>query len=135
MKNNYLPKLGWIVLLLSCQQNKLDGKIRKIQLERIAYACDCADWARPEDIEKYNGSDTLEKLNVYIEPADSSLILPDTLGYSSDIIEFTGQYYKEMGFPKGYKSEEMPDKARIFRYTKYRIIKSNYREYHDLFTN
>ena len=124
MRNSHLVKLGWISLLFSCQQNKLDGKVQKIQLEYIAWACDCANWALPNDIEKYHDhGDTLSELCVFIEPADSSLILPNGVGASMNVIEFTGQFYKIKGFPKGYKSAEMPDKARVFRYTKYRLIR------------
>jgi len=55
--------------------------------------------------------------------------LPDTLGFTGDIVQFTGQYYLNKGFPKGYRRTEEPvDKAKVFRYTAYKIIKSNYRE-------
>ena len=67
--------------------------------------------------------------SIFLEPADSSLLLPDTLGYSADIIKFTGQFYTEKGYPKNYpRSEQDPEPSRVFRYTNYKVIRSNYRD-------
>lgn len=118
--------------LISCSTNSLDEKTQTIELSYIAWGSDCANWATRDDIKKYNDSgDTLADLSIFIEPADNSLILPDTLGYNGDLIQFTGQFYKSKGFPKGYSSNEMPDKSRVFRYTKYKVIESNYKHTKD----
>jgi len=93
-------------------------------MERVVFACDCADWVRLNDFSKPNYADSA----IFIEPADSTLKLSDTLGYSMDIIRFTGQFYKHKGYPKDYYSIENPDKARVFRYTNFKVINSNYRE-------
>src|SRR6188508_2513966 len=115
------------ITLISCSTNSLEEKIQTIELSYIAWGCDCANWATIADIKKYNDSgDSLADLSVFIEPVGDSLILPDTLGYNGDRIQFTGQFYKSKGFPKGYSSNEMPDKSRVFRYTKYKVIESNY---------
>jgi hypothetical protein len=91
-------------------------------------ACECANWTAVDAIEEYKNED-LSLHCVFIEPADSSLILPDTLGYNGDIVQFTGQYYIDKGFPKDYiKSEQQVDKAKVFRYSSYKIVKSNYRQ-------
>ena len=128
----YLSTTTIILLLLSCstKSNKLDTKVQTIELHYITWACECANWATASDIEKYsdNVGDTLADLSMFIEPADSSIILPDTISYNGDIVRFTGQFYNDKGFPKNFKSDHRPDKARVFRYTKYQIIKSNYRE-------
>jgi len=83
-----------------------------------------------EDITKYQNErgDSLADHCIYVEPSDSSLNLPDTIGYLNDVVRFTGQFYEKKGFPKGYRSIEMPDKARVFRYTHYEIVQSNYRK-------
>ena len=108
----------------------LEDTIRSLDLEYIAWACACANWATPSDIDRYNDSGKLEDHSIFVEPADSTLILPDTLGYSADIIKFTGQFYKEKGYPKNYERTEEPvSKARVFRYMKYQVIRSNYRDY------
>ena len=115
-------------LLISCS-NRLDEKEQSIELSYIAWACDCANWTTQGDIQKYaDDADALAERSIFIEPADKSLTLPDTLGYSMDVIKFTGHFYKKKGFPKDYSSQENPDKARVFRYTKYQVIKSNYQE-------
>jgi hypothetical protein len=93
------------------------------------WACECANWATQDVITKYQDTGKLSDHCVFIEPADTSLILPDTLGYSGDIVQFTGQYYIDKGYPKDYvKGEQQVDKAQVFRYTSFKIIKSNYRQ-------
>jgi hypothetical protein len=117
-----------IPFLSSCSNfnaDKLEGKEQTLELEYIAWACDCANWAKPEDIDKYSDEDTLVVLSVFIEPAQKSLTLPDTLGYNGDIIKFTGQFYKDKGFPKDYESYEEPEEAKVFRYAKYEVVRHN----------
>jgi len=109
----------------------LEDTSRVLDLTYIAWACECANWAMEADIKKTQ--DDLDKLadkSVFIEPVDSSLELPDTLGYSGDLIRFTGRFYKDKGYPKMYPKTEMQvDKAKVFRYTKYQVLKSNYRDF------
>ena len=94
------------------------------------WSCQCANWATLDDINKYQDTGKLSDHCIFIEPANKSLTLSDTLGYSDDIVEFTGQYYSAKGFPKDYVKTEGPvDKAKVFRYTSYKIIKSNYRDF------
>ena len=109
----------------------LEDKTQTLELTYIAWACDCANWSTKEDLEKYseNVDDTLAKQSIFIEPANQAVKLPDTLGFNNDIIKFTGQFYKEKGFPKDYQSFQEPEKSRVFRYTDYEVVKSNYNEY------
>lgn len=125
-----------ILLLTACstQQNKLSGKTETIEFYYIMWACECANWATLADIDKYDGDsrDELSEHCVFVEPASKSLTLPDTLGYSGDIIQFTGQYYIDKGYPNNYvRSEQQVDKARVFRYTSFKVIKSNHHDYID----
>lgn len=93
------------------------------------WACECANWTTQEVLAKYQDTGKLSDHCVFVEPANKSLILPDTLGYSGDIVQFTGQYYVEKGYPNDYvKGEQQVDKAKVFRYTSYKILKSNYRQ-------
>ena len=109
---------------------KLEDKKQTLQLEFVAWSCACANWATPLDIDRYHDTGALADHCVFIESARKELALPDTLGYSGDIIAFTGQFYKEKGYPNDYvKSEEHLDKARIFRYTGFKIVRSNHREF------
>jgi len=126
-----------LINLASNIKDKLEEQEHILELRYIAWACDCANWTKLDDIKIFH--DTLEKgdnidgdflsnLCVFVEPAEKSLVLPDNLEYSGNIIKFTGRFYKRKGFPKGYKSFQNPDKAKVFRYTKYEVIKSNYGE-------
>ncbi len=120
------------ITILSCSSltNKLDDKIETVELHYITWACDCANWATIDDINKYNDADKLASHCIFIEPANKSLILSDTLGFNGDRIQFTGQYYKNVGYPKDFFTiEEHVDKAKILRYTSFKIIKSNHRKY------
>ena len=124
-----------MTFLISCSEigtNKLEEKEETIELTYIAWTCDCANWTSIEELKKYNpdnSDDSLAKISIFIEHADISQALPDTIGYTGDIIKLTGKFYKEKGFPKDYKSFENPDKARVFRYTSYKIVKSTYNEF------
>lgn len=121
--------LFFLIFSCSVPSNKLENKIQSVEFHYIMWACECANWATLDDIRKYENTDNLSDHCIFIEAADSSLILPDTLGYNNDVIQFTGQYYKNIGYPNDYViSEQQVDKAKVFRYTSYKIIKSNYRE-------
>lgn len=119
------------LLLFSCStsSNKLNSKTETVEFHYISWACACANWATVSDINKYQDTGKLSDHCVFVEPANQSLALNDTLGYNGDIVQFTGQYYVDKGFPKDYVENEEPvEKAKVFRYTSYKIIKSNYRE-------
>jgi hypothetical protein len=109
----------------------LEDTVRVLELTYVAWACQCANWATEADVDKaQNSNETLADKSIFIESADSSLELPDTLGYTGDLIRFTGQFYKDKGFPKKYPRTEMQvDKAKVFRYTKYQVLTSGYREF------
>jgi hypothetical protein len=121
-----------VFLVMECsnfQTKGLESNTETIELECIAWACDCANWATPKDIEKFSDKeDSLFQRSVFIEPADKALQLPDTLGYNGDRIQFTGQFYVKKGYPEDYESEQKPEKAKVFRYTAYEVIKSNHKE-------
>jgi len=110
---------------------ELEDTTRTLDLTYIAWACQCANWATEADIKKsQDDGDKLADKSIFIEPADNALELPDTLGYSGDLIKFTGQFYKDKGYPKKYLKIEMQvDKAKVLRYTKYQVLRSNYRDF------
>src|SRR4029077_13588017 len=97
-------------------------------LEHVSRTCACPHWGSPNGVDSYLDSGKLSEHCVFIEAADSTVELADTLGYKHDIIQFTGQFYKETGFPKNYpRTKQYAAKAKVFHYTKYLVIKSNYR--------
>lgn len=107
--------------------DELEDKVRTMDLSYVAWACQCANWAKASEHEQYQESGGLEERSMFVEPADSTLILADTIGYTGDVIRFTEQFYKDKGYPKDYPVTEMkPDKAKVFRYSKYKILSSGY---------
>jgi hypothetical protein len=121
-----------LVLFAACKQqpNQLEEKEQTIELTYIAWACDCANWATAEDIEKYNyNSDTMAAHCIFIDPADTSLLLPERAGIVGQYIRFTGRFYTEKGIPASFEYGDVkPGKARIFRYTKYEVLPGLYSE-------
>lgn len=131
--NRYLTLTIISALILSCTNSKggLQEKTQTLELTYISWACDCANWATENDIKKYSGNSLMQR-SIFIEPANKKLKLPDTLGYNADIIKFTGKFYNERGYPKGYHSYQDPEKSRVFRYTEFQVLKSNYSKYEKL---
>lgn len=120
-----------VLAFASCSLDKkggLEEDVQTLKLTYVAWACDCAKWSTAEDLKKFSGgtSDYLIGSSVFIEPANQSLKLPETLGYNNDVIRFTGQFYHKKGFPEDYESYENPQEARVFRYTTYEIVESHY---------
>jgi hypothetical protein len=109
------------------KNNPLTKEILTLKLFYIQWSCGCANWITFSDIKKYGHDD---KYCIFVEPADSTLNLPDTIGYHGDIVKFTGQFYKEKNYPEGYvQTEEDVEKAKVFRYIKYQILHSNSKNY------
>ena len=108
--------------MFSCS-NELEDQEINLEVYYIDWACECANWIKKEDLNKFSGN--IEKLAencFYIEPIDESVILPDSLLKSVYFIKFKGKFYKNEGFPKGYKSFQNPKKARVLKYSKYEIV-------------
>jgi hypothetical protein len=106
---------------------ELEDTILTLDLSYVAFACQCANWVKANEHQKYQKSRGLAERSMFVEPSDSTLDLPDTIGYSGDVIRFTGQFYEEKGYPKNYPVTEMkPDRAKVFRYKKYKILSSGY---------
>jgi len=139
-----------LIFLFACRssdKNLLSNKIETIEVVHLPWACDsskfllptsfnltsynefdCARWVTPEDISRYEdkANDSLRHLSFFLEPADSSLTIPDTIEFNNDAIRVTGQFYLKKGFPKGHKPLHTPDSARVFRYSKFIILKHKY---------
>jgi hypothetical protein len=128
----YMLQITFLLYLLSCttKENKLEPNTQKIQLQYVAFACACANWATAKDIKQYSDTGNLSEHCIFVEPENLKLTLSDTLGYNGDIVEFTGKYYVNKGYPKDYLQNEEPvEKAKVFRYTSYKIIDSNHQEF------
>lgn len=102
--------------------NNLETQQHNIQVSYTAWGCDCANGSLDVDNGKPNKTDRSDREHVFIEAANSKIILPDSIGRTGDVVQLTGQFYEKKGFPKGYSSPEFPEKARVFRYTGYKIV-------------
>ncbi len=124
----YFSGAVYLILVLTAFQcsKKYETEKQTLELEYIAWACDCANWAKSEDIQKYSDYDQLADSCIYVEPATDAIKLPDSLGFNGDIVQFVGQFYTYRGYPKFYKSIEWTKKAKVFRYTEYKVIRSNF---------
>lgn len=117
-----VPPIFTILLKFSVdfRNNDLVGREQSVELNYISWGCDCANWAETKVVnEKWDDYNRLNSTCYFIEPATDALALPDSFHVSGNRITFTGQFYKYPKFPKGYYSQEHPDPAPVFRYTKY----------------
>ena len=114
------------LILISCDNNVSDKK-ETVRLQYVSWGCECANWADQKFIDKYvDFPDSLTDLCVFIEPAGkTNAVSEDTMCFNGDVVEFTGSYYKDKGYPKDFHTEQPVDKAKIFKYDTYKIIRSN----------
>lgn len=96
---------------------ELDDNKSSILVTNINYACECANWR----LVKINNKLNLKEEDIYLEPFDKSKIIPDSVKYGSEI-QLYGNFYLKKSFPKNYYSNQNPDKARVFRYSDFKIV-------------
>lgn len=100
----------------------LEDTVRRIQVQHITFGCESANWlvlkSKPASKRK-----TEESEYIFLEPANVTNAIPDSTSANLQIIECTGQFYNEQGYPKNYaKTEQSVDKARVFRYSSWKKI-------------
>src|SRR5687767_10999527 len=95
---------------------KLGKTIEYINVSYAAISCSCAQWV----LNPKPNQDLSESEQIYIEPANDSLINPNsdwdgkTLPYQ---FKLRGSFYTEKGYPENYYAKGDPRPARVFRYT------------------
>jgi hypothetical protein len=103
--------------------NDLEAKKETITLSYISWACDCANWVTPEQMNKYSDNiESLSKLCVNIEAADKKHAIPYNLYSNNTVIKLTGKFYKYRKLPNTGTDEFYVAKARTFRYDSYKVI-------------
>ncbi len=107
--------------------SQLEDRAQTLELMYVSWFCPCANWITENEYKRYKDTGILSDQTFFVEPASQDLTIPDTIGYAGDLVKFTGQFYSEKGYPKNLvKSDEMPIKrAKVFRYTNYKILRSN----------
>jgi len=105
---------------------QLSGKTEVISLRHVERKCDCADW-----VEASHGRDSAGVTKddyMYIEPASAGMDVPAlywALEDSGYVLRLTGQFYKGKSIPYNYtqKTNQKPEKARVFYYTASEVVK------------
>ena len=107
---------------------KLSSITETIEVNYINWACDCANFIETKYALNDPNYETREQDCIFIEPANAKLKLPERY-FEKDHFEkklrLTGQVYLKKGIPRFYeqKTPEKPALARVFRYTKFEMVK------------
>ncbi|MFY8020867.1 MAG: hypothetical protein ACOVP1_06710 [Bacteroidia bacterium] len=117
-----LPFIGLIpFFIIKSIPNELDHSLLKVKVFYIAYACECANWKLIE----INGKQNSTSEDIFIEAMNPQKELPNKYFQNGTRIELIGRFYKRKGFPIDYiHSEQQPNKARIFQYESFKIMKN-----------
>ena len=130
LKLTIMPAFGLVPFFaINSIPRQLDDTIHKISVTYVAYGCECASWKIISD----NGTKCKDSDcdDIFLEPINEKINLPDTIGYNGDVIELTGKFYSKKGFPKDYRTEQTHEKARVFQFSDYKVISSQYELYKD----
>jgi hypothetical protein len=115
ISQNHYPKI------ISDSTNVLENRIQELELEYIVWGCACANWITPKDRIKYQGSG-LAKHCIFLEPSDSNFNFRNYFTPEKYTITVKGQFYQKLDYPKGtIETEESLEKAKVFRYTEFRV--------------
>lgn len=114
--------------VISDSTNTLESKVQNLELEFIIWDCSCANWITTEDRAKYYSKEQVQTHCFYIEPANPSLNLPDSVfQFDKNNIKVTGQFYVKEDYPQGTTEIEEPQKkAKVFRYTKIEVVNKKF---------
>jgi hypothetical protein len=110
--------------IISDSTNILENKTETLELQYTVWGCACANWITATYAKKKDDGN-FQKKHIFIEPANSTLYYPDsTFDFGKENIVVTGQFYQREDYPQGTRQfEERLEKAKVFRYTKIKVIK------------
>lgn len=98
----------------------LEDTTRRIQVQYITFGCESANCLV---LKSMPATKTEESEYIFLEPEDDSKAMPDSTNWNLQVVECTGKFYNEQGYPKKYlKTEQSVDKARVFRYSSWKKI-------------
>lgn len=82
------------------------------------------NWITSADRIKYDTNGLAEHC-IFMEPANNNLNLPDsTFQFDKENIKVTGEFYVRKDYTQGtIEMEEHLDKAKVFQFTKLKIVK------------
>jgi len=95
--------------------------MQELKLEYIVWGCACANWITHQDREKYEDSG-LSTHCIFLEPSDTNLNFENYFIPEKYYVSVKGQFYQRPDYPKGnIQNEEVLEKAKVFRYTEFRV--------------
>ena len=108
------------------EPSQLSGKTETIEVYYVAWACDCAEWIETRFEKADSNYETKAEDCIFLKAVDKNSEIPESfyLNYHQKKIQLVGQFYVDKGIPASYrmKTEEKPDKAKVFLYEKFKII-------------
>jgi hypothetical protein len=105
----------------------LSKQTEAIEVYYVAWACDCADWIETKFEAADRSYETKEEDCIFIEPTSEEVKIPDSFYFNHfKKVRLVGRFYLDKGIPSSYemKTEEKPDKAKVFQYDKFEIIEN-----------
>lgn len=103
--------------------NRLLPEVHALELSYTVFGCWCPPWFKVSDTA--NGG--LDK-HFWLEPANDSLYNPEIDSTLTDLdwtIQVSGQFYEREDYARGmYELEEKAPKAKVFRYTSIKLLRS-----------
>jgi hypothetical protein len=110
----------------------LEKKEQRLQLNYVAWACDCPNWMFANSPGKADDIDCeSDTLCLEIEPVHDSLTIPDYYWSNpcfSRTFIFTGRFYKDK---QKFSGNDRTIRARTFRYSKYEYLPTAQQKWND----
>lgn len=110
---------------------KLSGRTEVIEVYYTMWACDCADFIETKHVDKNPNYEEKDEDYIFIEAARPELVVPESFYHEGRFkykLRLTGQFYEDKGISRTYdrKTPEYykPEKARVFRYEKFKFIRN-----------
>lgn len=132
LAKNILGVLVFSTIFCNCndQPTKISGVTETIEVSHVNWACDCADFIETKFYKDNADYETREEDCIFIEPADIKKTIPKDFfekKHFDSYLKLTRQFYTDMGVPASYerKTPEKPQKAKVFRYDSYKLVKKN----------
>ncbi len=109
--------------VISDSTNKLTDRIEKLEVAYTAWGCKCPQWIQTKDLHSTDTTKAFIDFHFYIEPAAQGLKLPIYFNSFRHILKIEGQFYEKEDYPQGtIGSKEPMPKAKVFRYTNFKVL-------------
>jgi hypothetical protein len=116
-----------VIFLIGCAGSyypkKIGNKIETVEFKFVLFNTSCANWLPNEKGVPQTGTIALDHF-CFIEAADPYYKVPEKFRLTGNRFRLTGAFYEDKGISRDYNyGEDRPDRARVFRYTEWEILK------------